>query len=61
MKLLTRIQARINSLHSEEEGATAVEYGLMVSLIAMAILAGVALVGTNLQVLFNAVGLELVL
>ena len=61
MKLLTRIQARINSLHSEEEGATAVEYGLMVSLIAMAILAGVALVGTNLQTLFNAVGLELVL
>lgn len=54
MKLLTRIQARINSMRNEE-GATAVEYGLMVSLIAVVIITGVALVGTNLTTLFTGV------
>ena len=32
----------------EEEGATAVEYGLMVALIAGAIIVSVTLIGTNL-------------
>ncbi|PKQ16249.1 MAG: Flp family type IVb pilin [Actinobacteria bacterium HGW-Actinobacteria-7] len=40
---------------AEEEGATAVEYGLMVALIAVVIIAGVALVGDNLLALFNDV------
>jgi pilus assembly protein Flp/PilA len=60
MKFLTRIQARVNSMQ-DEEGATAVEYGLMVSLIAVVIIAGVALVGTNLLALFNGVAGHLVL
>ena len=38
---------------SRERGATAVEYGLMVALIAVVIIAGVTLLGTNLQTLFN--------
>jgi pilus assembly protein Flp/PilA len=38
-----------------EEGATAVEYGLMVALIAVAIIAAVTLIGTNLATLFNDV------
>jgi pilus assembly protein Flp/PilA len=38
-----------------EEGATAVEYGLMVSLIAVVIIAGVTLLGTTLQDIFNDV------
>ena len=38
------------------EGATAVEYGLIsVSLIAVAIIAGVTLLGGNLQTMFNGV------
>jgi pilus assembly protein Flp/PilA len=37
-----------------DKGATAVEYGLMVALIAMVIIAGVTLLGTNLLALFNA-------
>lgn len=38
-----------------ERGATAVEYGLMVSLIAVAIIVAVTLLGTNLKNLFNSV------
>jgi pilus assembly protein Flp/PilA len=36
-----------------EEGATAVEYGLLVSLIAGAIIIAVTLLGNNLAALFN--------
>jgi pilus assembly protein Flp/PilA len=39
-----------------ERGATAVEYGLMVALIAIVIIAAVTLLGTKLSSLFNAVG-----
>ena len=53
MKLLVTLQSLLNSLRSEDEGATAVEYGLMVSLIAIVIIVAVALLGTNLSTLFN--------
>jgi pilus assembly protein Flp/PilA len=43
----------------EEKGATAVEYGLMVGLIAVAIIATVALLGTELDRLFDLVLTEL--
>ena len=38
-----------------ERGATAVEYGLMVALIAIVIIIAVALLGNNLSGLFNQV------
>jgi pilus assembly protein Flp/PilA len=56
MKTYTRIQALINSMRTEEDGATAVEYGLMVSLIAVAIITAVGIIGTNLNDMFTAVG-----
>ena len=37
----------------DEKGATAVEYGLMVALIAVAIIVAVTLLGTKLTGLFN--------
>ena len=37
----------------EEKGATAVEYGLMVALIAVVIITAVTLLGNNLAGLFN--------
>ena len=40
-------------LESSEKGATAVEYGLMVALIAIVIIVAVALLGTNLSTLFH--------
>ncbi len=36
-----------------ERGVTAIEYGLLASLIALAIIGGAALLGTNLGALFN--------
>jgi pilus assembly protein Flp/PilA len=36
-----------------ERGATAVEYGLMVALIAIVIIVAVALLGTNLSTIFH--------
>ena len=38
-----------------ESGATAIEYGLIVSLIAVTIIGAVALVGTSLSTQFNSV------
>lgn len=40
---------------SDEKGATAVEYGIMVALIAVAIIVAVSLLGTNLTSMFNNV------
>ncbi|MDQ1583441.1 MAG: pilus assembly protein Flp/PilA [Microbacteriaceae bacterium] len=54
MKLFTQLQALLNSMRNED-GATAVEYGLMVSLIAVVIIGAVALIGTNLSAMFNGV------
>ena len=43
----------------DDRGATAVEYGLMVALIAVVIITAVALVGTNLDLIFDKVGEKL--
>lgn len=42
-------------LSTEERGATAVEYGLMVALIAVVIIGAVTLLGDNLVAIFNDV------
>ncbi|MFF3601942.1 Flp family type IVb pilin [Kitasatospora indigofera] len=52
MKFITDIQARINSMRSTDDGATAVEYGLMVSLIAVAIIIAVGALGASLSGMF---------
>jgi pilus assembly protein Flp/PilA len=41
-------------------GATAIEYGLIASLIAIAIIVGLTLIGTNLNGLFNYLGSKFV-
>jgi pilus assembly protein Flp/PilA len=43
----------------DEEGVTAIEYGLIAALIAVVIIASVQLVGTELQVVFGAVSTAL--
>ena len=50
----------IKKFFKDEEGATAVEYGLMVALIAMAIVGTVGLLGDKLNSLFSAVNSVLV-
>ncbi len=42
-------------LEREEKGATAVEYGLLVGLIAVVIIAAVTLLGGNLRTLFEGI------
>ncbi|HEX9087840.1 MAG TPA: Flp family type IVb pilin [Arthrobacter sp.] len=44
-----------NRLASEEKGATAVEYGLLVGLIAVAIIAALVILGPQLANLFTSV------
>ncbi|HUF33043.1 MAG TPA: Flp family type IVb pilin [Acidimicrobiales bacterium] len=59
MKLFVFLQsyliATVASLKSEERGATMVEYGLMVALIAVVCIAAVTLIGTNLAAKFTTV------
>ena len=43
------------SVATSDEGATAVEYGIMVALIAIVIIVAVALLGTNLREVFSEV------
>jgi pilus assembly protein Flp/PilA len=43
----------------DESGATAIEYGLIAALIALAIMAGATAVGTSLNELFTGVATEL--
>lgn len=50
------IKARFYRMLTSDRGATAVEYGLIVALIALAIITAVTLVGTNLDTLFTSVG-----
>ncbi len=59
LRMYTGIQTRWSDLHTrirEDEGATAVEYALMVALIAAVIIAAVTLIGTNASSKFNEVG-----
>ena len=44
---------------NDEDGATMVEYGLMLALIAIVCLIAVALIGTNASTLFNTIALAL--
>jgi pilus assembly protein Flp/PilA len=54
-KHLVKFQVRASQLR-DERGATAVEYGLMVALIAIVIIAAVAILGDKLNALFTEVG-----
>lgn len=51
---MTKLAARLQTMR-HDSGATAVEYGLMVALIAVVIIVAVALLGNNLSGLFNTV------
>jgi pilus assembly protein Flp/PilA len=54
MRKVSRAIARWLSIKSER-GVTAIEYGLLASLIAVAIITAVTLVGTNLTSTFNTI------
>jgi pilus assembly protein Flp/PilA len=54
MRQISRKIGKWFSIESER-GVTAIEYGLLASLIALAIIVAVTLVGTNLSTLFNTI------
>jgi len=53
---MLKAYVRFQNWKATDRGATAVEYGLMVALIAVVIIAGVSLIGTNLNTMFTNVG-----
>lgn len=55
MNTVSKNIAKFLSIDSEK-GVTAIEYGLIASLVAIAIIVGITLVGTNLNGLFNFIG-----
>ena len=51
-----REMKRLMRFFKDEEGVTAIEYGLIAALIALVIIVAVALVGTSLSTTFKNVG-----
>jgi pilus assembly protein Flp/PilA len=50
---------KVTTLIREEEGASAVEYGLLVAGIAVVVMASIYLIGTNLNTKFSSVATQL--
>lgn len=57
--MLTRLYCGIVARMKSEEGATAVEYGVMVALIAVGIIAAVTTFRNELATLFNTVATKI--
>lgn len=51
--------ARTKRFVLDEQGVTAIEYGLIAALIAVTIIVAVALVGTDLNAVFNTISSDL--
>ena len=54
-RALAAMHVRAMQVRNNDRGATAVEYGLMVALIAVAIIGAVNLLGTNLSGMFTRI------
>ncbi len=52
---MDRFSKVVGRFLKDEEGVTAIEYGLIAALIAVAIVAAVQLIGTNLNITFGRV------
>jgi pilus assembly protein Flp/PilA len=48
----------VKSLAADEDGATAIEYGLIAGLIAVVIIASVTMVGTDVSGMFTTIGVK---
>ena len=57
--LVSLVALAQDRVRREEKGATAVEYGLMVGLIAVAIITAVIFLRDQLEALFNSIGGDL--
>ncbi|RHW26948.1 Flp family type IVb pilin [Nocardioides immobilis] len=57
--MIQYLQILLNAHRDEDRGASAVEYGLLVALIAVVMAVGATFFGTQLSALFNTVGGQL--
>lgn len=57
--IYTYARIRLTALARTERGASAVEYGLLVTLIALVVIGGVTLLGGKLGSIFNKAGSSL--
>ena len=53
--LIPFLRAKFREFVRNESGATAIEYGLIAGLIAIAVIAGATLIGPELDRIFNAI------
>jgi pilus assembly protein Flp/PilA len=53
------MKSMIQQFLRDEEGAAAIEYGLLAGLISVMIIAGATLMGTNIKALFNSIATSL--
>jgi pilus assembly protein Flp/PilA len=51
------LNSSIRNFLADEQGATAIEYGLLVALISLVIVAGATLLGANLNALYTKLAL----
>ena len=56
LKLIVAVQLRAADLRDSDRGATATEYALLVAFIAIAVIGGVTLFGTQLNSFFSNLG-----
>jgi pilus assembly protein Flp/PilA len=59
ISILSALQAWMANRTTDDRGATMVEYGLMLALIAVICIAGVRLIGANALAMFNGVAADL--
>lgn len=57
---MNTIANKVQKFFADEQGATAVEYGLLAALIAVAIIVTVGTLGTNLNAVFKQIADKLV-
>jgi pilus assembly protein Flp/PilA len=56
MRIINNLRSIVRRATNDEAGVTAVEYGILASLIALAIVTAVTGLGTDLSTLFTSVG-----
>jgi len=52
---MNKLMQSVRNFLSDEQGATAIEYGLLAGLIAVVIIVAVTTIGTNLKTIFTMV------